>query len=74
MQMKEEDRPKSATPYHEKYMLTIKESAEYFNVGTKMLRRIAEKNLGTVAVFCGNRFLIIRTAFEEYVKENPYLL
>ena len=43
IQMKEEERPKSAMPYHEKYMLTIKESAEYFNAGTKMLRRIAKK-------------------------------
>lgn len=54
-------------PINERYMLTIKEAASYFNIGTKKLRRIAEDNLGTVAVFCGNRFLIVRPKFEEFV-------
>lgn len=53
-------------PVSEKYMLTIKEAA-YFNIGIKRLRRIAEDNLGTVAVYCGNRFLIIRPKFEEFI-------
>ena len=47
-------------PVSEKYMLTI-------NIGIKKLRRIAEDNLGTVAVYCGNRFLIIRPKFEEFI-------
>ena len=54
-------------PVSEKYMLTIKEAAAYFNIGIKKLRRIAEDNLGTVAVYCGNRFLIIRPKFEEFI-------
>lgn len=54
-------------PINERYMLTIKEVASYFNIGTKKLRRIAEDNLGTVAVFCGNRFLIVRPKFEEFI-------
>lgn len=54
-------------PINERYMLTIKEAAAYFNIGTKKLRRIAEDNLGTVAVFCGNRFLIVRPKFEEFI-------
>ncbi len=29
-------------PVSEKYMLTIKEAAAYFNIGIKKLRRIAE--------------------------------
>jgi len=41
--------------------------AAYFNIGIKRLRRIAEDNLGTVAVYCGNRFLIIRPKFEEFI-------
>ena len=56
---------------NEKYMLTIREAAEYFNVGTKkirrMARRLAEDNLGGFSVFCGNRYLIIRVKFEEYM-------
>ena len=51
----------------DKYMLTIKEAAFYFNIGTKKMRRIAEDNLGNVAVFCGNRFLIVRPKFEEFI-------
>ena len=54
-------------PVSEKYMLTIKEAVAYFNIGIKKLRRIAEDNLGTVAVYCGNRFLIIRPKFEEFI-------
>jgi len=54
-------------PVSEKYTLTIKEIAAYFNIGIKKLRRIAEDNLGTVAVYCGNRFLIIRPKFEEFI-------
>ena len=53
-------------PVSEKYTLTIKEAAAYFNIGIKKMRRIAEDNLGTVAVYCGNRFLIIRSKFEEF--------
>ena len=48
-------------------MLTIKEAAAYFNIGVKKMRRIAEDNLGTVAVYCGNRFLIICPKFEEFI-------
>lgn len=51
----------------DKYLLTVKETAFYFNIGTKKLRRIAEDNLGNVAVFCGNRFLIVRPKFEEFI-------
>ena len=51
----------------DKYMLTIKEAAFYFNIGTKKMRRIAEDNLGNIAVFCGNRFLIIRPKFEDFI-------
>ena len=51
----------------DKYMLTIKETAFYFNIGTKKMRRIAEDHLGDIAVFCGNRFLIIRPKFEEFI-------
>ena len=58
---------KETLPVSEKYMLTIKEAAAYFNIGIKKMRRIAEDNLGTVAVFCGNRFLIIRPKFEEFI-------
>ena len=49
----------STLPDSEKYMLTIKEAAEYFNIGAKKMRRIAENRFGDVAVYCGNRNLIV---------------
>lgn len=57
-------------PVGEKYMLTIKEAAEYFSIGTKKMRRLAEDNLGRFAVYSGNRYLIIRTKFEKFVEES----
>ena len=51
----------------EKYMLTIKEAGAYFNIGIKKMRRLAEDNLGVFSVYSGNRYLIIRPKFEEYI-------
>lgn len=52
----------------DKYLLTIKEAASYFNIGTKKMRRIAEDRLGEVAIYCGNRYLINRPKFEELIQ------
>lgn len=56
-----------AVPIGEKFMLTIKEAAPYYNIGQKKLRRMAEDNLGVFSVYCGNRYLIIRPKFEEFI-------
>ncbi len=55
-------------PVSEKYMLTIREASVYFNIGVKKMRRLAEDNTGRFAVFSGNKYLIIRTKFEEFVE------
>ncbi len=57
-------------PVGEKYMLTIKEAAAYFNIGIKKMRRLAEDNLGSFAVYSGNRYLIIRSKFETFLNET----
>ena len=57
----------------EKYSLTIGEAAEYFSIGTKRMRRLAEDHLGTFSVYNGNRYLIIRDQFEEYMKRKPII-
>lgn len=54
----------------EKYLLTIKEAATYFNIGVKKMRRLAENSLGVYSVYSGNRYLIIRPKFEEYLCET----
>ena len=51
----------------EKYLLTIKEASVYFNIGIKKMRRLDEDNLGVFSVYSGNRYLIIRPKFEEYI-------
>ncbi len=53
-------------PISEKYLLSISEAAAYFNIGEKRLRRLAEDD-NRFAIMNGNRYLIIRKRFEEYI-------
>ena len=57
-------------PVNEKYSLSIKEAAQYFSIGIKKMRRLAEDNIGDFAVYSGNRYLIIRVKFEEYLQKT----
>ena len=57
-------------PLNEKYTLTIKESASYFNIGVKKMRRLAEEHTSSFSIYSGNRYLIIRTKFEEFLVET----
>ena len=55
-------------PLWEKYTLTIREAAEYFHIGEKRLRQIAEENINSDFVMTnGNRIMIKRKAFEKYI-------
>ncbi|MDY4596084.1 MAG: excisionase [Faecalimonas umbilicata] len=54
-------------------MLSINEAGAYFNISVKKMRRLAENNLGTFAVYSGNRYLIIRTKFKEFLQNNPMI-
>ena len=44
------------------------EAAEYFNIGTKKIRSLANANMNRFAITMGNRILIGRERFEEYIK------
>ena len=57
-------------PINERYALSVREAASYFNIGTKKIRRLADENLGNFAFCCGNRYLIIRKKFEEYLQNT----
>ena len=46
--------------WNEKYILTVKEASEYYNIGTKDLRQIAKNREKKFAVAFGNKVLIIR--------------
>ena len=54
----------------DKYLLTIRKAGAYFGLGTKYMRRIAEANEGGFAIFIGNKYMIIRRKFEEYMDEK----
>ncbi len=54
-------------PLNQKYMLTIKEATAYFGIEQRRMRWLAEMNEGHYALFNGNRYLICRPAFEEYL-------
>ena len=68
--MQESNKNTGAVPVQEKYALTIREASEYFSIGTKKMRRLAEDNLGGFAIYSGNRYLIIRTKFEKFMEET----
>ena len=59
----------SSIPINEKYILSIREASDYFGIGIKNIRRLAENNTNKFALSFGNRYLIVRYLFEEYTKE-----
>ena len=65
-----EETKEPVIPVGDKYMLTIKEASNYFSIGEKKLRRLAEEHTGDFAVINGNRYLIIRTKFEQFLLET----
>ena len=55
-------------PYWERYMLTIREAAEYFHIGEKKMRQITEQYEGSnFIILNGNRTMIKRKSFERFL-------
>ena len=55
-------------PYWEKYMLTLREAAEYFHIGEKKMRQIVDDNMDAKFLLeNGKRVMIKRKLFEEYL-------
>ena len=55
-------------PYWEKYMLTLREAAEYFHIGEKKMRQIVDENMdANFLLESGTRVMIKRKLFEEYL-------
>lgn len=57
-------------PISEKYLLSIREASAYFNLGVKRLRRLAEDNTDSFSLCNGNRYMIIRPKFEQFLMES----
>ena len=57
-------------PYWEKYMLTLREAAEYFHIGEKKMRKIVDENMDANFILTsGNRVMVKRKLFEEYLNQ-----
>ncbi len=61
---------KTEIPINEKYALTLVEASRYYSIGVKRLRQIAEEHLGEFAIFNGNKYLIIRERFEQFLTQT----
>jgi len=52
---------------NEKFLLTLKEAALYSNIGINRLRDITNQDGCDFVIWSGNKRLIKRKAFEEYL-------
>ena len=60
-------------PIWEKMTLTIEEAAAYSNIGVNKIREMAGDRKCPFVVNIGNRRLIKRKEFEEYVSNRTYI-
>lgn len=60
-------------PVWEKYALTVKECAEYTNIGENRLRELVRTDGGNFVLTIGNKTLIKRKAFEKYINNRDYI-
>lgn len=66
--MKKDNMQKSVIPVWKRYILTITEAAEYYHIGENKLRMIADEHPeADFIIMNGNRILIKRQKFEEYL-------
>ena len=63
-------RCKFEIPIYERYLLDVKEAAEFYHIGEKKLRDMADyyADYG-FAIINGNRLLIKRKKFQEFLDE-----
>ena len=54
---------------HNKAMLTLEEAAEYFNIGLNKLRVLTDSESCPYVLWVGNKRLIKREKFKEYLEE-----
>ena len=57
-------------PIYQKVTLTIKEAAEYSNIGINRIESMLKKPNCPIVLFVGTRRLVKRREFEEYIREN----
>ena len=60
----------SKVPIHLKMTLTAREAAEYSNIGINKLSEMLRSPNCTFVLYVGNKKLVKRKAFEEYLKNK----
>ncbi len=60
---------KYEVPIYEKSNLTLEEAAAYFNIGINKIREISDNDKCTFVLWVGNKRLIKRKLFEEYLSK-----
>ena len=62
-------------PAWHKYSLSIAEAAEYYGIGEKRLRQIADENVGASFILeIGSHIMFKRKLFEEYLYMSSAVL
>ena len=64
---------KTQVPVWERFLLTVKEASEYFNIGENKMHRIANEYINSEYRFVvqnGNRTMINRKKFEIFLDET----
>lgn len=60
-------------PIWEKYALTVKECAEYSNIGENRLRELIKTDGDSFVLVIGNKTLIKREAFKAYMNKRDFV-
>ena len=58
---------------YEKYNLTIKEAAQYYNIGENKLRKLIKEPDCDFVIYVGKKALIKKASFEAYLDTIKFL-
>lgn len=64
---------KNEIPINIKTTLTIKEAAEYSNIGINKINSLLKMPNCPFVLFVGSKKLVKRTEFEEYIKNRMFI-
>ena len=60
-------------PIGEKFILTINEASEYFNLGRDKLYSLAKEHGNNFVLHNGRNILLKRKQLEKYLEQNTYI-
>jgi len=61
---------RETVPIEQKLALTIKEAAEYSNIGINKIDSLLKQPNCTFVLYVGSKKLVKRKAFEEYIRQK----